>query len=176
MAKVHIGNLVEIRHWIVPDEDVNDNGYWVTQDRFQNVNTTTTISYGGQGYSFLSFIYQGATRSRTGDNIQATLLVTTNQISMDKAYDIVMVESTSKQHHIKRQIIVRTCLMNDTFTGVQRVLSEERWIGASMSYDAEVVEIQLASAVDAVFAGLPNMYLDETMVGRLPTTARVQTS
>ena len=40
MAKVHIGNLVEIRHWIVPDEDVNDNGYWVTQDRFQNVNTT----------------------------------------------------------------------------------------------------------------------------------------
>ena len=66
--------------------------------------------------------------------------------------------------------------MNDTFTGVQRVLSEERWIGASMSYDAEVVEIQLASAVDAVFAGLPNMYLDETMVGRLPTTARVQTS
>ena len=124
----------------------------------------------------MSFIYQGATRSRTGDNIQATLLVTTNQISMDKAYDIVMVESTSKQHHIKRQIIVRTCLMNDTFTGVQRVLSEERWIGASMSYDAEVVEIQLASAVDAVFAGLPNMYLDETMVGRLPTTARVQTS
>ena len=87
MAKVHISNLVEIRHWIVPDEDVNDNGYWVTRDRFQNVNTTTTISYGGQGYSFLSFIYQG-NRSRTGDNIQATLLVTTNQISMDKAYDM----------------------------------------------------------------------------------------
>ena len=77
MAKVHIGNLVEIRHWIVPDKDVNDNGYWVTQDRFQNVNTTTTISYGGQNYSFLSFIYQGATRSRTGDNIQASLMVTT---------------------------------------------------------------------------------------------------
>ena len=66
--------------------------------------------------------------------------------------------------------------MNDNFTGVQRVLTEECWIGATMAYDEVAVEIQLASAVDAVFAGLPNMYLDETKVGRLPTTARVQTS
>ena len=42
---------------------------------------------------------------------------------MDKAYDIVVIESNVHQHHIKRQIIVRTCLMNDTFTQVQKVLS-----------------------------------------------------
>ena len=176
MAKVHIGNLVEIRHWIVPDESISDEGTWVTVDRFQNVNTTALISYRDKAYKFLSFIYKGATRTRTGDNIEASLLVTTNQISMDKAYDIVIIENTSKQHHVKRQVIVRTCLMDNNFTAVQRVLTEEKWIGASMSYDAEVVEIQLASAVDAVFAGLPNMYLDEVTVGRLPTTARVRTS
>ena len=171
MAKVHIGNLVEIYDWVVPKNDPYDNGTLVVQDRFQNVNTTTTIAYRGNGYPFLSFIYKGATRTRTGDNIEASLLVTTNQISMDKAYAIVQ-----KNDHIKKQIIVRTCLMNDDFTGVQRVLTEERWIGASMSYDEVAVEIQLASAVDAVFAGLPNMYLDEKKVGRLPTTARVTTS
>ena len=176
MAKVHIGNLVEIRHWIVPDEDVDDNGYWKTQDLFQNVNTTANIVYKNDTYKFLSFIYKGATRTRTGDNIEASLLVSTNQISMDKAYDIVMIQSTTNQHHVKRQVIVRTCLMNDDFTAVQKVLTEERWIGATMGYNEDIVEIQLASAVDAVFAGLPNMYLDEVTVGRLPTTARVTTS
>ena len=171
MAKVHIGNLVQVRHWIVPKNDPYDKGEWRTQELFQNVNTTARIEYDNKKYNFLSFIYKGATRTRTGDNIEASLLVTTNQISMDKAYQIVQ-----KDDHIKKQIIVRTCLMNNDFTGVQRVLTEERWIGATMGYNEDIVEIQLASAVDAVFAGLPNMYLDEKKVGRLPTTARVQTS
>ena len=171
MAKVHIGNLVEVRNWVVPKNDPYDKGTWETEYRFQNVNTTANISYSGANYKFLSFIYNGATRTRTGDNIEASMLVTKNQISIDIAYKIVQ-----KADHSKKQIVVRTCLMNDNFTAVQRVLTEERWIGASMGYDAEVVEIQLASAVDAVFAGLPNMYLDETKVGRLPTTARVRTS
>ena len=171
MAKVHIGNLVEVRSWDVPKNDPYDKGEYKTLYRFQNVNTTANIKYEGKDYTFLSFIYNGATRTRTGDNIEASLLVTTNQISMDVAYKIVQ-----KDDHVKKQIRVYTCLMNDNFTDVQRVLTEERWIGASMSYDELSVEIQLASAVDAVFAGLPNMYLDETKVGRLPTTARVQTS
>jgi len=176
MAKIHIGNLVEIRHWIVPDEDESDEGRWRTEDLFQNVNTTETIRYNNKNYDFLSFIYKGATRTRSGDNIESSLLVSTNQISMDKAYDIVMIDFDKNQHHIKRQIIVRTCLMNQDFTTVRQVLTEERWIGATMGYNEDVVEIQLASAVDAVFAGLPNQYLDEVTVGRLPTTARVQTS
>ena len=149
MAKIHIGNLVEIRNWIVPKNDPYDDGTWVTQSRFQNANTTTNIKYLNKDFKFLSFIYKGATRTRTGDNIEASLLVTTNQISMDYAYGIVQ-----KDDHIKKQIVVRTCRMNDDFTAVQSVLTEERWIGASMAYDQEVVEIQLASAVDAVFAGL----------------------
>ena len=172
MAKVHIGNLVVINHWVLDDKnDPYDGGRWEPQYFFQNVNTTANIKYGGNNYQFLSFIYNGATRTRTGDNIESSLVVSANQISMDYAYKIVQ-----KDDHIKKQIRVLTCLMNEDFTAVQKVLTLERWIGASMGYDESVVEIQLASAVDAVFAGLPNMYLDETKVGRLPTTARVQTS
>ena len=115
MAKVHIGNLVEVRNWIVPKNDPYDKGTWQTEYRFQNVNTTANISYSGGNYKFLSFIYNGATRTRTGDNIEASLLVTTNQIAMDIAYDIVQ-----KADHSKKQIVVRTCLMNDNFTGVQK--------------------------------------------------------
>ena len=95
---------------------------------------------------------------------------------MDYAYDIVVMDWNVHQHHIKRQVIVRTCLLNTEFTQVQKVLTTEKWIGASMNYDAETVEITLSAAIDAVFSGFPNQYLDETVVGRLPTTARVSTS
>lgn len=176
MSKIHIGNLVEIRHWIVPDSSEEDDGYWSPQLRFQNANVDGDITYRGDNYKFLSFLYQGATRTRTGDNIEAGLVVSTNQISMDYAYDIVMIDFNSSQHHIKRQIKVMTCLLNPEFNAVKKVLTTESWIGASMNYDAETVEITLASAIDSVFAGMPNMYLNEKNVGKLPTTARVQTA
>ena len=176
MAKLHIGNLVDIRWWIVNDKDEDDNGEWETQHRWQNVNPSATIVRNGKNYSFLPFIYNGATRTRTGDNIEASLAVSTNQISMDYAYDIVVITFNPKQHHIKRQVRVQTCLFNNDFTSVSKILTREEWIGASMGYSEDVVEIQLASAIDAVFSGLPNQYLDETTVGRLPTTARVTTT
>ena len=176
MSKVHIGNLIEIRHWIVSDEDEDDKGKFVTQNRWQNVNPTKPVIYDKKNFSFLPFVYNGATRTRTGDNIESSLLVATNQISMDYAYGVVVIESNSTQHHIKRQVRVRTCLFNNDFTAVKKTLTLEEWIGASMTYGADVVEIQLASAIDAVFAGLPNQYLDERNVGRLPTTARVSTT
>ena len=92
MAKVHIAHFVEIRHWIVPDDDERDEGTWQTQYRFQNANTEGSIQHEGQDYRFLSFLYQGATRTRTGDNIESALVVSTNQIAMDYAYDIVMID------------------------------------------------------------------------------------
>ena len=176
MSKIHVANLVEIRHWIVPDDDERDEGFWRTQHRFQNANPKGTVRHEDQDWKFLSFIYNGATRTRTGDNIESSLIVSTNQISMDYAYDIVVIDYNQNQHHIKRQVKVKTCLLNSGFTEVKKVLTVENWIGASMGYNEEAVEILLSSAVDAVFAGLPNMYLDENNVGRLPTTSRINTT
>ena len=95
---------------------------------------------------------------------------------MDHAYDVVLINYNQNQHHIKRQVKVQTCLLNDDFTEVKKVLSTEYWIGASMGYNEEAVEIQLSSAIDAVFTNLPGMFLNEKNVDRLPTTARVTTS
>ena len=58
----------------------------------------------------------------------------------------------------------------------KKYLTTERWIGATMGYNEDAVEIGLSSAIDAVFAGLPNMYLTERNVGRLPTTSRINTA
>ena len=52
MSMVNVGNLVQIRHWIVPDEDKNDNGYYKTVYKFQNVNPNKGIVYGTNTYSF----------------------------------------------------------------------------------------------------------------------------
>lgn len=176
MAKIHICNFVEIRHWIVPDTSIQDNGTWQVQQRWQNGNNYGKIRHDGHDWGFLSFIYNGATRTKTGDNIESSLLVASNQISMDHAYDIVLIDYNQNQHHIKRQVKVQTCLLNDDFTETKKVLSTEYWIGASMGYNEEAVEIQLSSAIDAVFSSLPGMFLNEKNVGRLPTTARVTTS
>ena len=175
MANVHIGNLVTIRHWIVPDDDERDRGVWRVQHRFQNANTYGPIKYNGQDYNFRRSCTRRA-RTRTGDNIEAGLVVSTNQISMDHMYDIVSIEFNEKQHHIKRQVKVDAVLLNNDFTRVTKVLTTEFWMAASMNYDAEQCELTLSAAIDAVFAGMPNMYLDEKNVGRLPTTARVTTT
>ena len=176
MSKVHVANLVEIRNWVVSDDSERDEGEWKTQYRFQNARVDKAVRFEDKNWNFLSFLYQGATRTRTGDNIEAGLVVSTNQISMDYAYEIVSIDFNEQQHHIKTQIRVLTCLLDDSFTQVRKVLSTEHWIGASMNYDAEMVEITLSSAIDAVFAGFPSMYLNEANVGRLPTTSRINTA
>ena len=171
MSKIHIANFVEIRHWIVPDSSERDEGVWTTQLLFQNCNTDQSITFRDKTWRFLSFLYQGATRTRTGDNIEAALVVSTNQLSIDYAYDITVAEN-----HVKRQVRVYTCLMNNDFTAVQKVLGVEKWIAASMNYDDTTVELTLSSPIDAVFASLPNAYLTERNVGRLPTTSRINTA
>lgn len=179
MAKIHIVNLLEISHWIVPDDSDYDEGTNQIQYRFQNGNVDKPITFRGNDYTFVPFVYSGATKTRTGDNIEAALTLPSNQIAMDYAYDIVMLDYTDNQHHIKRQVKVYTCMANNDFTevaGEQKVLSTENWIGSSMAYTEETVEIQLSSVIDAVFAGLPNVYIDEATFGKLPTTSRINTA
>ena len=42
---------------------------------------TEVVQYDGQDYDFLSFVYQGATRTRNGDNLEAGLVLSCNRIS-----------------------------------------------------------------------------------------------
>ena len=70
MAKVHIGNLVEIRHWIVPDEDVltmgmGDAGPFSERQHHDDHQLRRT--------RLLVFVVHLPRRNayRTGDNIEA---------------------------------------------------------------------------------------------------------
>lgn len=136
--------------------------------RYQNSNTSVTnggrISLNGDAHDYLSFIYQGAAKNRSGDNIEAALVLSANQISMNAARAAVANRAQAK---------VTTCVMDSSFTSVQRTLTTENWLATSMSYDTETIEVLLSSAIDAVGAETPNRVLTRDLVGDLPVSGSI---
>ena len=59
------------------------------QGRYQNSNTANTITFDSNPYAFLPFIYNGATKTLSGDNIESLLTFANNQLSLSKAYEAV---------------------------------------------------------------------------------------
>ena len=129
-------------------------------DKFQNGRHSPDIS----GFKYLSFIYQGAARNRSGDNMTSSLLLANNELSMNYAQQIVL-----NKYHVK----VETYLMTEAFER-NKQLTEEQWLASSMSYDPESIEIILSSAIDAVGANAPDKVLTRDIVGALPITGSIQ--
>mgnify|MGYP000032125422 FL=1 len=132
----------------------------VGDSKYQNSTIGQTID----GHQYLSFIYQGGAKNRSGDNIEAAIVLSANLISMNAARAAVVE---------KQKVKVETFVMNSTFTSKQRKLTQENWIAASMSYDTETIEVLLSSAIDAVGASTPNRVLTRLQVGELPVTGSV---
>jgi|TARA_R100000482_G_scaffold106596_2_gene49090 phage-related protein len=134
------------------------------QHRFQNSQPGETITKDGQEFSYLSFIYQGAAKNRTGDNMEAQLVLSNNLISMSRAH-----EAVKKRWNIE----VSTCSMKLPEFTVARTLTTEFWIAASLVYDFETVEITLSSSIDAVGTSVPHRVLTTSAVGALPTSGQI---
>ena len=115
-------------------------------------------------HNYLSFIYQGAAKNRSGDNMTSSLLLANSEISMRFA-----VEAVAEKYHVK----VETYLMTEDFQQKTK-LTEEQWLVSSMSYDPETIEVILSSAIDAVGANAPDRVLTREIVGHLPVTGSLQ--
>ena len=134
------------------------------EHRFQNSKPGQLISYRGVDYPYLSFIYQGAAKNRTGDNLEAQLVLSSNAISMGYA-----VQAVQNNYQVR----VDSCSMNPVDFTVGRTLTTEFWLASSMSYDFETVEVLLSSGIDAVGSNAPNRVLTTGLVGVLPTSAAI---
>ena len=133
-----------------------------TPTKFQNGKYNEIVD----GHSYLSFLFQGATRSRSGDNLESSLILANNAISMNYAQQAV-----TNKYHIK----VETYLMTESFAKKNTTpITSEEWLAASLSYDPQTIEILLSSAIDAVGANAPNRVLTKRMVGALPVTGQIQ--
>ena len=129
-----------------------------------------TILFNGKNYHYLPFIYQGTTVSRSGDNIESNLIMANHPLSMAKAQEAVM-----NSYFVE----VNVCIMkNDNIdilaNGNDSILTTDTWLAASLSYDPEVVEVLLSSAIDAVGVNLPSLVLTNDAVGKLPVTSDIQ--
>tara|TARA_R100001443_G_scaffold30050_1_gene43570 strand:+ start:126 stop:659 length:534 start_codon:yes stop_codon:yes gene_type:complete len=148
------------------------------QHRFQNSEPTSSgITFNGARFDFLSFLYQGATRSKDGNNLESTLIlanesndregsVGTNKLSMSYA-----AEAVDKGWSVR----VSTCEMTDlTFSSVKTTIVVDTWKIASMGYDNTSIEILLTSTIDAVKGNI-GRFLTSSLVGHLPVTASMRT-
>lgn len=135
------------------------------QYRYQNSKPGELIAYRGVEYPYLPFIYQGAAKNRSGDNLESSLILSSNAISMGYA---------SQAAQNRWNVRIDSCSMNPTTFAVGRTLTTEHWIAASMSYDMETIEVLLSSSIDAVGASAPTRALTRNLVGSLPVTGSVQ--
>ena len=132
--------------------------------KYNNSTPGQSIEHRGLTYQYLSFVYQGASKNRTGDNLEAQLLLSVNDLANNEALAAV---------RNKKHIRMFSALMREDFT-VERVLTQEVWLASSLSYDNETLEVILSSAIDAVGANAPTRVLSRDLVGHLPVTGNIQ--
>tara|TARA_R100001443_G_scaffold5402_2_gene14210 strand:+ start:3430 stop:3942 length:513 start_codon:yes stop_codon:yes gene_type:complete len=134
-------------------------------------NTPITNPLTNKKHQFLSFMYQGAARNRSGDNMESALLLANNAISMNYAKTAV-----DLKYHIKVETYVMKSEPDQTPSLVPTtLLASEVWLATSLTYDPVNIEIVLSSSIDAVGANAPNRVLTTRQVSHLPITGSIQT-
>ena len=137
----------------------------VVQHRYQNAKIGEVVQLDGFDHHYLSFLYQGATKNRTGDNLESELYLAPNAVAMNIAREAV----------VNRWVVeVTTCTMNPKDFTVGKKLTYEVWLAASMNYDPEKLVVLLSSGIDAIGAAAPTRKLTLSLVGALPSTAQIQ--
>ena len=126
---------------------------------------SNSILHNGNLHTFLPFIYQGAAKTKSGDNLEAQIVLANNSISMNHVRDAI-----AERHNVK----VEVCKMNSNFD-VDEILTVENWLIASFGYDEQTIEVLLSSAIDAVGTTAPNRVFTTDLVGFLPRTGNIQT-
>tara|TARA_Y100001936_G_scaffold251658_1_gene308420 strand:+ start:291 stop:761 length:471 start_codon:yes stop_codon:yes gene_type:complete len=122
------------------------------------------------GHNFLSFIYQGAAMNRSGDNLEASIILANNPLSMSYVKDFV-----EQKYYIQVETFLMTTDFNkDTAAKNGGRLTGEYWLAAGMRYDPESIELLLSSAIDAVGANAPQQTLTKKRCAHLPLTGQLQ--
>jgi|TARA_E500000305_G_C3966203_1_gene209645 hypothetical protein len=148
------------------------------QHRFQNSEPTSVgITFNNAKFDFLSFIYQGATRSNDGNNLESTLILANESSDREGSLSANKLSMSYAAEAVDNgwSVRVSTCQMTDlTFSSVKTTLATDIWKITSMGYDNSSIEILLSSTIDAV-GGNIGRFLTSSLVGHIPVTATIQT-
>ena len=135
-------------------------GTTLNLNKFQNGKYDANVN----GHTYLSFIYQGAAMNRTGDNLEASLVLANSPLSMGFVNQFV-----EEGYYVE----VEVWLMNTDFSR-NSMLTKEYWLASGMRYDPESIELLLSSAIDAVGANVPQKSLSTEQCKQLPLTGTIQ--
>ena len=155
----------------VPSSFADFDGNQVTANFTSGLNKFQNGKHEGVGdYKYLSFIYQGAAMNRSGDNLEASIILANNPLSMSYVKDFV-----EQKYYIQVETFLMTTDFNkDTAAKNGGRLTGEYWLAAGMRYDPESIELLLSSAIDAVGANVPQKSLSTEQCKQLPLTGTIQ--
>ena len=180
MSAIALVTFIEIYDpGLVPDSGDITNA---VQYRFQNSEPsssgiTDAKVGGGATFNFLSFIYQGATRSNDGNNLESVLVLANESNNREGSVGANKLSMSYAAEAVNNgwSVRVSTCKMTDlTFSAVETVLAFDIWKIASMGYDNATIELLLTSSIDAVGSNT-GRFLTSSLVGHLPVTGQIFT-
>jgi hypothetical protein len=132
--------------------------------RYQNFFSGGEATLAGEKYQLLPFNYQGAQKTKSGDNISSQLTLPANPITLNWVQSAV---------NNGWQVNVKTYQLSDTYAPYL-LLGDETWIATGLTYNTQAVEMELSSAIDAIGAQSPNLRISREAVGALPTTGAIR--
>jgi hypothetical protein len=132
--------------------------------RYQNFFSQGQKDFAGQTYQLLPFNYQGAQKTKSGDNISSQLTLPANPITLSWVQTAV---------NNGWQVNVKTYQLTDAYDPYL-LLGDETWIATGLTYNTQAVEMELSSAIDAIGAQAPNLRISREAVGALPTTGAIR--
>jgi len=155
----------------VPSSFADFDGNQVTATSTSGLNKFQNGKHEGVGdYKYLSFIYQGAAMNRSGDNLEASIILANNPLSMAFVKEFVQ-----KKYYLLVETFLMTSDFNkDVAAANGGKISGEYWLAAGMRYDPESIELLLSSAIDAVGANAPQQILTRKRCAHLPLTGQLQ--
>ena len=155
----------------VPSSFADFDGNQVTATSTSGLNKFQNGKHEGvDDYKYLSFIYQGAAMNRSGDNLEASIILANNPLSMAFVKEFVQ-----KKYYVLVETFLMTSDFNkDVAAANGGKISGEYWLAAGMRYDPESIELLLSSAIDAVGANAPQQTLTKKRCAHLPLTGQLQ--
>ena len=138
--------------------------------RFQNFFIGKQLTHGGDNYQFLPFGFSGVTVNRTGDGLEASLVLPNNDLSRPwgvKAVEgsyVMEVEVLIIEDSDPTSGLTATHTTVHTYTGV---VTGGQWDNVSLN-------LELSSILDAVGTDVPRRSLTQRIVGNLPISNGVR--
>jgi hypothetical protein len=133
--------------------------------RFQNYWINEDAALNGASYGFMPFAFSGTTITKSGDNQPATLAFPNNALSRGWAETVVTEQWIAQ---------CNTVIVNPDNKSELIVLSTYVAQIVNASWNETILELQMASVLDAVGADVPRKKLTKQLVGNLPITSRVR--